>query len=86
MNQLQTQDEIIQVINSYVETEAEKLFQSVMQSAKRVGDLQSAMWELGKPKKEGTDIEKMLHQLTYEQFAKKAREIIKKTTQLPLSI
>lgn len=86
MNKKLTHDEIIQAINSYVESEAEILFQSVMESAKSVDDLHSAMWDLGKPKKEGTDIEKMLHQLIYNGFAKKAREIIRKSAQMPLSI
>ncbi|SLJ98379.1 MULTISPECIES: hypothetical protein [unclassified Paenibacillus] len=86
MSQQLTHDEIIRAVKSYVESEAEKLFQSVMESAKCVDDLHSAMWDLGRPKKEGTDIEKMLHQLIYNGFAKKAREIIRESTQMPLSI
>lgn len=72
------QEKILATIEAHVEVEAEKMFQSVNENNQTVGEWMLAMWELGQPQKEGTDIEKMLHQLTYMRFSEKARNTILK--------
>lgn len=68
--------EIIDVIRAFVEAESEKWLQSTLKTSRSAGHIFSAMWELGKPKKDGTDIDRMLHHLTYRRFSEKARLII----------
>lgn len=69
-------EKIIEVIEAHVKEEAEKMFQAVSEKNSTAGDWNAAIWELGRPQNEGTDIEKLMHQLTYMEFSKKARAAI----------
>lgn len=71
-----TDVEIVKAVKTAAEAEAEKWLQSTLEKSKSKHRLYASMWELGKVKKDGTDIERMLHHLTYEYFSRKAKAII----------
>ncbi len=70
-------DQVIKDIDNYVSHKAEELLQKVVNNSKCIEDLNTAMWELGKPIKDCTDIENMLHRLIYNIFSKKVQAFIK---------
>ncbi|ASA96854.1 MULTISPECIES: hypothetical protein [Anoxybacillus] len=73
----QTNKEIVQAIEQYVEQESEEWVQHVLSNAKTVGDLMTALWEHGKVKKDGTEVERMLHRLIYERGASTIKALIR---------
>ncbi|KIP21097.1 hypothetical protein JV16_01591 [Anoxybacillus ayderensis] len=69
--------QILQTIEQYVEQESDKWVQSVLSNAKTVSELTAALWEHGKVKKDGTEVERMLHRLIYERGAAKIKNVIR---------
>ncbi|GGJ72825.1 hypothetical protein GGR02_002468 [Anoxybacillus voinovskiensis] len=69
--------QILQTIEQYVEQESDKWVQSVLSNAKAVSNLTAALWERGKVKKDGTEVERMLHRLIYERGAAKIKNVIR---------
>lgn len=69
--------EIRQTVERYIEQESDKWVQSVLSNAKAVSDLTAALWERGKVKKDGTEVERMLHRLIYERGAAKIKNVIR---------
>lgn len=54
-------------IDSHIENESEKWLQS---------SLFKGLWDYGKVKHDGTEIERMLHELIYARYSQKVKEII----------
>ncbi|OAO83563.1 hypothetical protein A0O32_0271 [Anoxybacillus flavithermus] len=69
--------EIRQTVERYIEQESDKWVQSVLSNAKAVSDLTAALWEHGKVKKDGTEVERMLHRLIYERGASTIKALIR---------
>ena len=70
------QTEIIRLINNHVEKKANEWLQ------KDELDPYKAMWEFGKVKKDGTELERHLHQMVYERWSQKARAMILKNEKI----
>ena len=66
-----TDAEIIKVIRSCAESQADKWLQSVLEKGKSKSHLYAAMWLSGKPAKESSDLGKLMHRLTYHYFSEK---------------
>lgn len=71
------EEKILQIIEQHIEQESGKWVQNVLSSAKTVSDLTTALWEHGKVKKDGTEVERMLHRLIYERGAAKIKNVIR---------
>ncbi|KJE28944.1 hypothetical protein LG52_2654 [Geobacillus kaustophilus] len=84
MIEQQTNKEMVQTIEQYIKQESEKWAQHVLSNAKTVSDLMTALWEHGKVKKDGTEVERMLHRLIYERGAAKIKNVIKEAQDLTL--
>ncbi|AMQ19637.1 hypothetical protein C289_2063 [Anoxybacillus ayderensis] len=80
----QASKEMVQIIEQYIEQESEKWVQHTLNNAKTISDLMSALWENGKAKKDGTEVERMLHRLIYERGAAKIKNVIKEAQDLTL--
>ncbi|KLR75298.1 hypothetical protein ABH20_00995 [Geobacillus sp. T6] len=80
----QTNKEMVQAIEQYVEQESEKWVQHVLSNAKTVDDLMTALWEHGKVKKDGTEVERMLHRLIYERGASRIKALMTEIETLAL--
>ncbi|MDQ0340235.1 hypothetical protein J2S00_003040 [Caldalkalibacillus uzonensis] len=76
--------EVIQTIEKYVEQESEKWVEEVLHNAKSLSDLTAALWERGKVKKDGTEVERVLHRLVYERGAVKIKDVIKENESLAI--